>query len=126
MVFPTAGMAQPPTDDALAHAIHALREIYAGASATGRWYCNVDHKPAGHDPAQPNAGYYDGDDPPAGYDAEGWAGISDCDEEPADLRKPCEWEDFTLEEQSCWLDTCACTARDALEKLGVPVADIGG
>ena len=115
-----------PADGALTSAIRALQEIYAGASASGRWYCNVDNKPAGHDPVQPNTGYYDGSDPPAGYDAEGWVGIGDDDEDPLVLLKPCEWEGFTLEEQSCWLETCACTAREALEKLGAPLVDMAG
>jgi hypothetical protein len=122
----TAAAESGDATDRLAKAIDALRVIYAGASVTGRWYCPREVKCVGHDGDRPDAGYYDGRDPPDGYDAEGWIGTEDDDEEPAELLKPCEWEDFTLEEQSCWLETCADTARQALQTLGVPlIASVG-
>jgi hypothetical protein len=111
--------------DRLAMAIDALRIIYVGASATGRWYCSSKVKCVGHDVDRPDAGYYDARNPPDGYDAEGWIGTGDDDEESVGLLKPCEWEDFTLEEQSCWLETCADTAREALTTLGVPLLASG-
>jgi hypothetical protein len=126
MVYRAITMTSVSSEDALAKAVQALRDIYAGASAVGRWYCQIDHKSVGHNPSEPDAGYYDEDIPPAGYDAEGWAGVDDDDEEPPELLKPCNWEAYTLEEQSCWLETCADTARDALEKIGVPLSNLIG
>ena len=121
MVLSTTPSDSGDANHLLTKAIDALRVIYAGASATGRWYCSSEGKCVGHDADQPVAGYYDARDPPDGYDAEGWIGTGDDDEDLVGLLKPCEWEDFTLEEQSCWLETCADTAKEALQTLGVPL-----
>jgi hypothetical protein len=113
--------ADPALPDGLTEVIQALRGIYNGASATGRWCCEEDHEAVSHDRDEPDAGYYDRDHPPAGYDADSWSGTHDRDGEPAEPLKPCGWEDYTLEEQSRWLKTCAATAKRALEQLGVPL-----
>jgi hypothetical protein len=114
-----------PAVDALAIAIQALRRIFDGCSATGRWLCVEDLEAVGHDPASPDPGYYDCRNPPSGYTEKGWIGARDNREEPQERLKPCEWEDYDQEEQTRWLETCARTAKRALEGIGVSLCDPG-
>jgi hypothetical protein len=119
-----SGATEPePPVDGLVVAIQALREIYDGCSVTGRWLSVEGHEAVGHNPTKPDTGYYDRDNPPADYDAEGWIGTDDDDPGPDERLIPSEWEDYSLEEQSSWLRSCASTARRALEKLGVALVD---
>ena len=112
-----------PTVVALAVAIKALRQIFVGCSATGRWFYAKGPKPVGHNVVAPDSGYYDRNNPPSGYVADGWIGTCDNSEEPPEPLKPCEWEDYTQEEQDGWLETCVDIAKCALEKMGVPLLD---
>lgn len=111
-----------PAVDPLAVAIKALREVHSGASVTGRWFDPEESEAVGHDDG-PEAGYYDRDNPPEGYDADGYCGFDDDRPDPDEPLKPCDWEAYTLEEQSDWLDTCAGIARAALAKIGVPLTE---
>ena len=106
----------------LAEVVQALRDIYSGASVTGRWYCEELRQAVGHDPDEPDEGYYDRSQPPPGYDA---GGCLRREDDPTENLKSAEWEEYTLEEQSRWLRTCATVAKDTLEKLGVRVIDPG-
>jgi hypothetical protein len=112
--------------DALPDVIESLRIIYAGASVTGRWYYEEDDEAVGYNRAEPDQGYYDRCNPPAGYGAKGWIGTGALEAEPAEPLLPCEWEDYSFAEQSSWLATCARRAKRALERLGVPLDDEPG
>ncbi len=105
------------TSDPLSVAIHALRAIYAGASATGRW-TTVDGEEVGQDRAEPEPGYYDRDYPPSDYNSNGWCGEGEAPTQPL---QPCDWETYSREEQTAWLSSCAWLAKAALTKLGVPL-----
>jgi hypothetical protein len=120
-----AGTKTVPADK-LAEVIEALRDIYRGSSVTGRWYCEDHRQAVGHDPVEPDEGYYDRDHPPPGYDAKGLLSNDDESADPAENLIPSEWEEYTIEEQSRWLRTCATIAKDTLEKLGIRVVDPGG
>jgi hypothetical protein len=115
-----------PAVDSIGIAIQALRRIFDGCSATGRWLCVEGLEAVGHDPASPDPGYYDCHNPPSGYTEKGWIGTGDDGEEPKERLKPREWEDYDQEEQTQWLETCARTAKRALERMGVPLCDPSG
>lgn len=110
----------------LAEIVQGLQDIYKGSSVAGRWYCDEHRQAVGYDPTSPDDGYYDSNHPPHGYDANGPVGEHDESASPAESLKPCEWEDYTPEEQRRWLRTCASVAKQTLEKLGVRVGDQGG
>jgi len=117
------GTAPAALIEALPEVIEALRVIYMGASVTGRWYYEEDDEVVGYDRSEPPQGYYDRYNPPTGYDADGWIDTHDPDAKPDEPRMPCGWEEYTPREQSSWLETCARRAKQALERLGVPLVD---
>jgi hypothetical protein len=109
-------------DERFARLVANLRAIYAGASVEGRWIEQANFEPVGHDRSAPDEGFYDAAKPPAGYDQVGWIGTGVEDEtEPDEPMIPAEWEEYTLEEQTNWLSTCAGLAQTTLEMLGEPV-----
>jgi hypothetical protein len=104
----------------LAIATQGLLTIADGAGAEGCWVGDSEDA-LGHDPAAPDEGYYDSENPPEGYDKNGFVGWSDkTREEPTDDEEllPAEWSDYSLEEQSVWLKTCAYVAKTALVSIG--------
>jgi hypothetical protein len=124
MTTQSGGNDAAPHAGGLVLAIEALREIYHGSSVTGRWLSVDDHYQAiGHNPTGPGPGYYDRDNPPAGYDAGGWIGTDNDDRNPDKQLRPCEWDAYSLEEQLSWLATCARISRRALEKLDAKLVD---
>lgn len=116
----------PMTDkQKLAIAIRALRDIRRGGVDDGRWYNHETNEAVdGAKEGGPPEGCYDRDSPPNGYDIRGWSG--DPDLKPADPLVPVEWMEFTAEEQTAWVDTCAWLAKDALEQIGVPLVEQKG
>jgi hypothetical protein len=106
-------------DDLTKTLTSALLTIYRGCTVTGRWLERSEgfaQEEVGEDPAGPVMGFYDWTKPPAGYNADGWAGDGD---EPPGALIPAEWEPYTEDEQRLWLESCAYHARDALKAAGI-------
>ena len=125
MASPEVSSDQRLSSDMLAEVIQVLQDIYNGSSVMGRWYCEEHRQTVGYDPEKPDEGYFDQNLPPPGYDANGCLGDND-ETAAAESFKPAEWEEYTPEEQSRWLRTCANLAKKTLKKLGVHMVDPDG
>lgn len=116
LLDPTGAEVAAPTDPLLVVATKALRTIYDGSWASGRWL-TLDGDEVGSCDTKPDAGYYNADDPPAGYGPEGWIATIDCPDEPPQM--PAQWYPYTGREQRAWLQTVARQAKEALKALGI-------
>lgn len=95
----------------------ALLTIYYGSTPSGRWLTLDGSDDAGSNKDDPDDGFYNFEEPPAGYNDEGWANGDDCPHDPP--LQPAEWHPFTAAEQRDWLETIAHEARRALITQGI-------
>jgi len=96
----------------------ALLTIYQGScTPSGRWLTLDGDDDAGSNVDHPDDGFYDSEEPPEGYNDEGWANGDDCPHDPP--LQPAQWHPYTASEQRDWLNTVAHEARRALLTQGI-------
>ena len=102
--------------DPLAIALAALRDIAGINASSGRWLtCEDTPEAVGYNPFVWPDGCYPNDDPPDGYDADGWAG-SEVDT-PEDPLTPVYWEPFSAGEQTEQLESIKAKVEAALATI---------